>query len=502
MKKIIFLLGFMLFVILGNSQIDSSLVLWLRADNLTEDASLWYDITENEYVACPIVRDSSLQISRMNFNKSLEIIDGNFFTVLLDDLGTTHAEIIVVYECSENFKENGLWNLQVDSNKQVGQSTQQIFNSQNKIRYDTMNCVVPTINYLTQTWDKPSAFSILQLGKIDTLSFRGKMSEVLCFKTPLQDTLLTQWLSYLAVKYGVTLVGTDYIDSRERVIWNCIENQDYSYCIAGLGRDDNFGLNQKQTTLANSGIILGCGSYSETNEGNTYVLSDGDFVLVGIDSSVVDETIGTNRLGEDCEVVSRGIVQVTGNWATHKTFLLLDTAKIQISQAPILCIDRSGQGDFDSLTTEIYVASCVDSMGHYVYDNVYWDIDRNGKDAFCLVLDSSKVKQIKMEEDGNVVKMLQSEVQEKLIIHQDKGVIEYCHLFPNPNRGDFKVEVALAEEQNIILRLYSSDGKLVLEKEEQGHSYYEINGSVQTAGHYLLEITSKGDKKSLKMIVQ
>ena len=74
-------------------------------------------------------------------------------------------------------------------------------------------------------------------------------------------------------------------------------------------------------------------------------------------------------------------------------------------------------------------------------------------------------------------------------------------LLPNPNHGNFTVEIAYPEAQDVTVTVYDSDGRLLLTMNGKGQRAYHFENSVPTAGHYLIDITSTSEHKTLKMIV-
>ena len=64
------------------------------------------------------------------------------------------------------------------------------------------------------------------------------------------DTVLYQWCSYLAVKYGVTLRETPYRSSDGTLTWPLDSLRQFSGSVIGIGRDDRFGLYQRQSRTA------------------------------------------------------------------------------------------------------------------------------------------------------------------------------------------------------------------------------------------------------------
>ncbi|AMC11333.1 hypothetical protein Lupro_08715 [Lutibacter profundi] len=88
----------------------------------------------------------------------------------------------------------------------------------------------------------------------------ARIVEIITYSSRKTDASLTdernKIQSYLAIKYGITLGvnGTtqDYVDSAGNVIWDQSANAGYNYDIAGIGRDDDSALNQKQSKSVNS----------------------------------------------------------------------------------------------------------------------------------------------------------------------------------------------------------------------------------------------------------
>ena len=107
--------------------------------------------------------------------------------------------------------------------------------------------------------------------------------------------------SYLAIKYGITLLGTgtlaggtadatfggtaDYLNSASTVIWNgTTTNSTYHNNVAGIGRDDASALNQKQSASTNAGFqpVIGLGTIAATNAANSNTFAaDKNFMIWG-----------------------------------------------------------------------------------------------------------------------------------------------------------------------------------------------------------------------------
>jgi hypothetical protein len=89
--------------------------------------------------------------------------------------------------------------------------------------------------------------------------------------------------SYLALKYGITLEN-NYIDSKERVIWDRTSSQAYHKAVFGIGKDESSGFYQKQaksyedSTLT---VYVGNQLYTLNMENTADPLADGVYAVFG-----------------------------------------------------------------------------------------------------------------------------------------------------------------------------------------------------------------------------
>jgi hypothetical protein len=507
---------------------------WLRADSAVLGASSWVDVSGNGFNATPSSGSMPIAFSRMNFNKCFEVGGTETFTLPLGINDSRQSDVIVVYETYDTTVENALWQVQLDSAKRIGQTTQRILNDNGQITYDTVNRLKPVINYLAQSWRNPEVCTpTLTLCAADSLPLYGRIAEAMYFNRRISDTAVIQWISYLAVKYGVTLAQTDYLDSRKNVIWDYTNYSDYSTSIAGLGKDDSVGLYQKQTYYADGQMIIGivetqnfASLQTGNNEDNPAFIADGDFIIFGMDGVLPAVSEIYTQSGETYEVFGRSMVQATGNAHIYNTFILLDTAAVEtlratsLQDAPVLLIDRSGTGEFPVGETELVMSAGVDSLGHYIYNNVHWDPDLNGRDFFCFAVtmpdtmgtpktlavngvgENTETQDNRENDSRRDVKFCVSTDPENATTQKNvSSKFPQYRLLPNPNNGRFVVEVDYPEMQDMTVTVYDSDGRLLLTMDGKGQRGYRFEGAVETAGHYLIEITSPSERKTLKMIV-
>ncbi len=91
--------------------------------------------------------------------------------------------------------------------------------------------------------------------------FRGDIAEVILFDRVLMADERDRVESYLALKYGVTLdqlvAPQNYVASDgTTLMWDASANTGYGNDIAGIGRDDDSGLHQKQSKSMNTNSIV------------------------------------------------------------------------------------------------------------------------------------------------------------------------------------------------------------------------------------------------------
>ncbi|WP_152287976.1 T9SS type A sorting domain-containing protein [Flavicella marina] len=164
----------------------------------------------------------------------------------------------------------------------------------------------------------------------------GEIAEIIVFTGNQSSETQQAYQSYLAIKYGITLYSTttgsaiiaeddltitegDYILSDESTkVWDYTVNSDYHNDIAGIGRDDGFALNQKQSKSINSDavITIGLGSIATDNISNSNNFSTNkDFLVWGNNNGTISNTSTTTiicapekTLGRTWKIVENGSV--------------------------------------------------------------------------------------------------------------------------------------------------------------------------------------------------
>lgn len=182
--------------------------------------------------------------------------------------------------------------------------------------------------------------------------WNGPISEVIAFDRVLTDIERQRVSTYLAIRHGYTIDQTtpysNYLNTNSTVIWDATANAVYKNNIAGIGRDDIEGLDQRQSKSINSGAILavGLGTLATDNLANPNAFAnDTAYFLWGSNSTALTTSntdlpaLFSQRLTQEWKVSSRNfdnqlapvflefnLAGVTHNGTTAADFnLLIDT---------------------------------------------------------------------------------------------------------------------------------------------------------------------------------
>ncbi|MCA6362408.1 MAG: hypothetical protein IM638_05185 [Bacteroidetes bacterium] len=114
------------------------------------------------------------------------------------------------------------------------------------------------------------------------------IAEVITYNTAPSLADINRIESYLSIKYGITRggnnSGVNYVSSSSAVVWSGAANTGYNADIAGIARDDNSGLNKKQSISVNNNEVAAIGlttiAADNVSNANTFT-SNNSFLLWG-----------------------------------------------------------------------------------------------------------------------------------------------------------------------------------------------------------------------------
>lgn len=228
----------------------------------------------------------------------------------------------------------------VDATATITYNTAGIINASNNVTSNGMNLTFNANNVVNTTNDIPDFGNVnnsqFWIGRSEGWdgSLDGRIGEIITLDARASDTDRTKILSYLAIKYGITLgvngTSMNYTNSDGNKIWDATANTGYNYDIAGIGRDDISKLNQKQSKSINPTEVMTIGltDILSTNTANTSTFATNKSFLVwganggNMNDSGVDLLVdlGPTTITTITEVVNRKwkVVETGGDVATSR----------------------------------------------------------------------------------------------------------------------------------------------------------------------------------------
>jgi hypothetical protein len=305
--------------------------------------------------------------------------------------------VIVVYHSPDTSEEHGIWGVLRDGKQITGLTDRRLIRQKSQYQYPVKERGIPLINTSMQSFSKIRGKSdsnhfvlgsaIVSDSILSTLT--GDIAECFVFSRFLKKTEALKIETYLAIKYGISLIESDYLSSKDVILWNYAENKDYSQGIAGIGKDSIVGLNQKQGCSSEEvGLLtISVGKFASLNKDNNFSLMEAHYLVWGHNG----KELRYNELSYDSSSPlpdRKWLIQAT---YTDTNKIIPTTVKFQIperyrdtSRICYLVIDRSGTGDFTSEDVEYIVQNSKDTNGLVYFNHVIWDTDGSGKDVFTF----------------------------------------------------------------------------------------------------------------------
>jgi len=343
------------------------------------------------------------KINLLNFNEALSInTPENDILFYLNDFDLSKATFFIVCHSIDMLSERIIWSYEKDNKSTLVLTTHRMadLESFNYMNFEPNANNIPSIKTYHQFKDHvdSTVFSrILRIGgkgftpELPVSTFKGILPELIIFDRVLNEKERIQVESYLAIKYGISLdlgEAQSYLNSEGNTIWNTSKNKDFSFNIAGIGRDDHSNLYQKQSTSANNpGLLtLSAGNLYDTNDKNPTILPDMGFLLWGDNKAFMDWDVKVQ--GHPVQLLRKWLMTANGDMSGIKTEIRLDTKKMGASlstgQRWWLSIDRNSAGQFQPGEVEFFKGTELSDKGIIIFDNIHWDSDRSGEDYFTF----------------------------------------------------------------------------------------------------------------------
>lgn len=293
---------------------NGDLAVWLKADNGVEEAatdpaedgdavSRWLDKSgyANNYT---VVAGPSYKTNALNFNPTVEILSGGFDAPVGAALTSDWSLFFVAKKLAsdndgrlfEGHAGNFLWgyhdtherSIYINGNPNNYNSGIAVNNGglnlslQSYVRNNATTDIEARANGQSlTTFSGTNTASGIQIdinqGAFSAQTSDSQIGEVIIYRTALSATDVNKVESYLGIKYGLTL-SHNYLASDGTLLWDMTANASYHNAVAGIGRDDLNGLDQRKSKslIASSALTIDKGGAFSTNR---------DYLLWGSNNS-------------------------------------------------------------------------------------------------------------------------------------------------------------------------------------------------------------------------
>jgi hypothetical protein len=497
-----------------NSQILKPMI-WLKADSMSTTNLNFRDIADLNGLINTSGAGLSIDSSSFNFNPALYFC-GQSKAVEIEILNgiKKNPTLMIVYEADTSSHNFGLYTLKQDTNLIISLSTQKVSQKGKELVYADSTNTNSTVNVLSHKLSNIGSTiqpRTLLIGTDGLNRFKGKIAEVLIFNQKINTKSRRRYESYLALKFAVTLNGSDYYSNIDSCIWRQSDNEQFHFGIAGIGKDSTMSLNQKQSRGHGGKDIVGISAdtFAKSNELNQAHLPEGQYLIWG-HSDFSETDVNRDTVGYDSVIVHLKRtyrIRCTGDSISKvSTQVVFRTHNLNEYYNPFMRIKTS-----ENTTPYILFPDSVDSEGNVYFNNLNWDKDGSGYDEFSFGF-LSEVSQIPLNNESIVnTNFLKNESLSNLFDNWDsvnKGSQEeglsnniYAKIYPNPTLGPFSIAISTSTSELTSIVFYDYAGKLVHKKEVSGSNSYLIDNFQLSKGHYFIVIQNALGRKVLNLFI-
>ncbi|WP_144080172.1 hypothetical protein [Flectobacillus major] len=204
--------------------------------------------------------------------------------------------------------------------------------------------------------------------------YYGDIPEIIMYEKQLTAQEYSRVRSYLAIKYGVTLLQPqNYVNSSNDIIWNSSINTTFNNNIFGIGHDLTSCLNQKISTsltaLNNPSlnaqlIVSTTNNFTSSNiDASRTALTNGQYLMFGDNGN--NSNVLTDVDPSICPALSSGVKRIAKSWRTQNTngvsnvWMELNLNAYEINSNIFLLIGDAidGSGNITGNLTRVYASS-------------------------------------------------------------------------------------------------------------------------------------------------
>lgn len=369
--------------------------IWLKAEDVIVGSSLWPDAGPD---GVKTATSATFEYGELlNFNPSVS------FNTLVDsillDLDIKDAEHITAFVVFKNDTlegEKAIWGSTSKTDRELLVSNLNLYDEFNRFEYSFGTMPYPVVAAVSKYWERSVDSKKVQLflgGRPASFDkrFKGDLAEFILFNRPLSEQEYGIVQTYLALKYGIGVLQTNYINPKGEVIWSAEENKDFSTGIFGLGRYDSYGFHQKQARDSYGVLSMCVNGFFETNSQNSGSLMRDSYIIASnngqepdFDISVSDGQFGSKLLN-----ACKWKIQASGT-SLRRSAVMLGVNRYELFPDSIadvcMLIDQSSRGDFSAF--ERVFPTTVDQDGNMIFKDIPWGSDALSTAVFTFALTS------------------------------------------------------------------------------------------------------------------
>lgn len=457
--------------------------------------------------------DSNLIVDSagINYNTSVHF-NGNRIILKAKALILTKPKVtvMVVFIPDSLSATKHVYSLGKDSTVALALSPTSIERYARRMYFQDSVIVRPTINVLEGVVRNTGQGGLqldLLIGDDEQDAFVGHIGELLLFNEKLSQSTRLKFETYLAIKYGVTLAGEGYMGTSDSMIWRKSQSDGFENDIIGIGREDELGLDQKQSKNNEIGIALN-GFYTR-NDLNPGHLPLGNYLLISATAADFEQMrFDTVAVDSFRLIFVKQWRATTFGDSIHllPTTVQLDASRFYNRDSIYLRILRA-----NALTEEVRLPDSIDQHGVVYYKNLYWNTSGQGNDAFSFGLKASLAVQSLVQNGGLRQDMEGGQMVPYAVIHEieeqaaiakgaRKAVLS-IKTYPNPSDGLINIVVNSNPSEQTMLRIMDVSGRLIFSEALFGSSEYLIEDVRLELGTYLIEVRSNQGTRYSKVFI-
>ena len=213
-------------------------------------------------------------------------------------------------------------------------------------------------------------------------AYIGIIPEVILFNRFISPKERQKVESYLALKYGISLnqeLPVSYLNSNGEIFWDAEINVSYSQNIAGIGRDDLSGLNQRISESTQTPGLMKIGVIGELKNNSFLTWGDNGKPLRFVEES------GIRKLQREWKISPFNFKNDSLYFETNE-LSLSEIDPLNDGEIYWMMVDKSGTGKYPFRQT-VYI-QCLplsSSRGFIKFSSLIIDDDHSGNDVFTLL---------------------------------------------------------------------------------------------------------------------